>query len=214
MAETTLYLFDGYNLLHAGGYKSPSDLVDMLASFVAGQGARGVVVFDGSGADRAVGPLVVRWAAHADDLLERLAAEHRGQGAGVHRLLGRRRPPRLGPGSPEAHLAALPRRARPDGPSRHRGRAAGRRRARPRPSRRRDPRAPGATQARRVTQKRPGRRAIDDRGAFVCRATRLPTAGPARPTARARAGGATRASGAGTSSTGPAASSSRGGGRP
>ena len=79
MAETTLYLFDGYNLVHAGGYKSPNDLVDMLASFVAGQGARGVVVFDGSGADRVVGPLEVRWVAHADDLLERLAAEHRGK---------------------------------------------------------------------------------------------------------------------------------------
>jgi predicted RNA-binding protein with PIN domain len=78
MADTTLYLFDGYNLLHASEYTDPNDLVDMLSSFVAGQGARGVVVFDGAGVERAVGPLEVRWAAHADDLLERLAAEHRG----------------------------------------------------------------------------------------------------------------------------------------
>jgi predicted RNA-binding protein with PIN domain len=77
MAETTLYLFDGYNLLHASEHTDPNDLVDMLASFVAGRGVRGVVVFDGTGPDREVGPLTVRWAAHADDLLERLAAEHR-----------------------------------------------------------------------------------------------------------------------------------------
>jgi predicted RNA-binding protein with PIN domain len=78
MAETTLYLFDGYNLLHASDYAEPGELVDVLASFVAARGVRGVVVFDGVGADRRVGSLVVRWSAHADDLLERLAAEHRG----------------------------------------------------------------------------------------------------------------------------------------
>jgi predicted RNA-binding protein with PIN domain len=77
MAETTLYLFDGYNLLHQSEHADPEDLVDVLASFVAGQGVRGVVVFDGQGTDREVGPLSVRWAAHADDLLERLAAGHR-----------------------------------------------------------------------------------------------------------------------------------------
>src|SRR5918992_4896509 len=77
MAETTLYLFDGYNLLHASEHTDPTELVDMLASFVAGHGVRGVVVFDGSGVDREVGPLSVRWVAHADDLLERLAAGHR-----------------------------------------------------------------------------------------------------------------------------------------
>lgn len=77
MADTTLYLFDGYNLLHASDHADANELVDMLASFVAGLGARGVVVFDGTGVERDVGPLQVRWAAHADDLLERLAAEHR-----------------------------------------------------------------------------------------------------------------------------------------
>lgn len=78
MAETTLYLFDGHNLLHAGELSDPAELVDMLASFVAERGVRGVVVFDGVGTDREIGPLSVRYATHADDLLERLAAEHRG----------------------------------------------------------------------------------------------------------------------------------------
>jgi predicted RNA-binding protein with PIN domain len=78
MAETTLYLFDGFNLLHAGGFGSPEELRDLLASWVAAQGARGVLVFDGHGPDERRGPLDVRWASDADALLERLAAEHRG----------------------------------------------------------------------------------------------------------------------------------------
>ena len=69
MAEPTLYLFDGYNLLHAGGYEDTRELRDALASFVALKGARGVLVFDG--------PLEVRYAENADTLLERLAAEYR-----------------------------------------------------------------------------------------------------------------------------------------
>jgi predicted RNA-binding protein with PIN domain len=77
MADATLYLFDGYNLLHAGAFEDPRELVDALASFVAVRGARGVVVFDGVGTDAEHGPLAVRYAPHADDLLERLAAEHR-----------------------------------------------------------------------------------------------------------------------------------------
>lgn len=77
MADPTLYLFDGYNLLHAGDFSDREELVDTLASFVAGHGARGVVVFDGVGEERKIGPLSVLFAAHADDLLERLAAEHR-----------------------------------------------------------------------------------------------------------------------------------------
>ena len=77
MAEPTLYLFDGYNLLHAGSFDDPRELVDRLASFVALHGARGVVVFDGVGEDTAYGPLEVRYVQHADALLERLAAEHR-----------------------------------------------------------------------------------------------------------------------------------------
>ncbi|MGH3135964.1 MAG: NYN domain-containing protein [Gaiellaceae bacterium] len=77
MADPTLYLFDGYNLLHAGDFSDRSELVDALASFVASKGARGVVVFDGVGEERQIGPLSIRYAAHADDVLERLAAENR-----------------------------------------------------------------------------------------------------------------------------------------
>lgn len=77
MAEPTLYLFDGNNLLHAGGFGDRRELTDALASFVALKGARGVLVWDGVGADAEIGPLDVRYAAHADSLLERLAAEHR-----------------------------------------------------------------------------------------------------------------------------------------
>jgi predicted RNA-binding protein with PIN domain len=79
MPDPTLYLFDGHNVLHAGDFAGHDELVDVLASFVAGRGARGVVVFDGPGEERQVGPLSVRYAPHADDLLERLAAEHRGR---------------------------------------------------------------------------------------------------------------------------------------
>ena len=78
MAEPTLYLFDGYNLLHAGPFEDPRELVDRLASYVALRGARGVLVFDGVGEDIAYGPLEVRYVKNADALLERLAAEHRG----------------------------------------------------------------------------------------------------------------------------------------
>jgi predicted RNA-binding protein with PIN domain len=77
VAEPTLYLFDGYNVLHAGEFADARELVDQLASFVALKGARGVVVFDGVGEERSHGPLDVRFAPHADAVLERLAAEHR-----------------------------------------------------------------------------------------------------------------------------------------
>jgi predicted RNA-binding protein with PIN domain len=75
--DPTLYLFDGYNLLHAGGFSDVRELVDRLADFVAVRGARGVVVFDGGGEDADLGPLSIRYAPDADTLLERLAAEHR-----------------------------------------------------------------------------------------------------------------------------------------
>ena len=77
MPDATLYLFDGYNVLHAGGYGDARELADVLASFVAGKGARGIVVFDGVGVDAELGPLSVRYAPDADSVLERLAAEHR-----------------------------------------------------------------------------------------------------------------------------------------
>ena len=62
MADATLYLFDGYNLLHAGPFESRAELVDTLASYVAMRGARGVVVFDGVGEEATHGPLAVRFA--------------------------------------------------------------------------------------------------------------------------------------------------------
>jgi predicted RNA-binding protein with PIN domain len=75
--DPTLYLFDGYNLLHAGEFRDRQELVDRLADYVALRGARGVVVFDGAGDDAAYGPVDVRFASSADRLLERLAAENR-----------------------------------------------------------------------------------------------------------------------------------------
>ena len=77
MAEPTLYLFDGFNVLHAGDFADARELRDTLASFVALRGARGILVFDGSGEDARYGPLEVRYSSNADSLLERLAAEHR-----------------------------------------------------------------------------------------------------------------------------------------
>jgi len=78
VADPTLYVFDGSNLFHAGEFTGREELIDALADYVAVRGARGIVVFDGIGDDRDLGPLSVRFAAHADDLLERLAADHRG----------------------------------------------------------------------------------------------------------------------------------------
>jgi predicted RNA-binding protein with PIN domain len=72
-----LYLFDGYNILHAGAFRDRQELVNRLADFVALKGARGVVVFDGAGEDAVLGALEVRFAQPADSLLERLAAENR-----------------------------------------------------------------------------------------------------------------------------------------
>ncbi|HET8652001.1 MAG TPA: NYN domain-containing protein [Gaiellaceae bacterium] len=77
MPDPTLYLFDGYNVLRAAGLEERQELIDALASFVAVRGARGVVVFDGVGLDERYGQLEVRFAPHADAVLERLAAEHR-----------------------------------------------------------------------------------------------------------------------------------------
>ena len=79
MPDATLFLFDGYNLLHAGTFGDRRELTDRLASFVAMRGARGVLVFDGVGDDEVHGPLEVRYAENADAVLERLAAEHRGK---------------------------------------------------------------------------------------------------------------------------------------
>src|SRR5205085_3230376 len=58
-------------------FESLEELRDLLASWVAAKGARGVLVFDGHGPDSEHGPLAVRWAVDADAAIERLAAEHR-----------------------------------------------------------------------------------------------------------------------------------------
>ena len=70
MAEATFYLFDGFNLLHAGGFADSREMTDKLASFVAEKGARGVLVFDGTGEDLSYGPLEVRFAEDADSHAE------------------------------------------------------------------------------------------------------------------------------------------------
>ena len=77
MPDPTLYLFDGHNLLHAGGFADQRELRDVLASFVAVRGARGVLVFDGRGTDETSGPLDVRYASNADAAIERLASKNR-----------------------------------------------------------------------------------------------------------------------------------------
>lgn len=79
MAAPTYYLFDGHNVLHAGGFQEPRELIDMLAGWLALNGVRGTVVFDGAGEPQEIGPLQVLWAPHADTVLERLAAERRGR---------------------------------------------------------------------------------------------------------------------------------------
>ena len=89
MADPTLYLFDGHNLLHAGTHNDLRQLRDELASFVALKGARGFLVFDGSGADESYGPLEVRYAKNADTMLERLAAENRASDVAVRGTSGR-----------------------------------------------------------------------------------------------------------------------------
>ena len=183
MADPTLYLFDGHNLLHASEFGDERELVDALASFVAGRGVRGYVVFDGGGEEREIGPLSVRYAAHADDVLERLAAENRtseevclvSSDAAIRGVSGqevRKLSSRLF--LAEARAGAAPR-----------SRAERERRAPPRPARSGDERAARAAPARRMNAKAP-RPPTGDRGALDCRAT--PAAARARKTARARGG--------------------------
>jgi predicted RNA-binding protein with PIN domain len=76
-----LWLFDGFNVLHAGPWEDVRELRDALASFVALRGAQGIAVFDGVGDGGTFGPLEVRYAEHADQELERLAADNRAQRA-------------------------------------------------------------------------------------------------------------------------------------
>jgi len=114
MPGPTLYLFDGYNLMHAGGIEDVRELTDLLASFVALRGARGVLVFDGVGPETAHGPLEVRYAPNADTLIERLAADHRGRGGVVPRLVRRRRQGHERAAGLQAELEDLPAGSRAD----------------------------------------------------------------------------------------------------
>ncbi|MDX6511508.1 MAG: hypothetical protein QOE36_1012 [Gaiellaceae bacterium] len=79
MPERDLYLFDGFNVLHAGPWEDARALRDELASFVALRGAQGILVFDGVGDGGTFGPLEVRFAVNADHELEKLAAENRAE---------------------------------------------------------------------------------------------------------------------------------------
>ena len=140
-----LYLFDGYNLLHAGGFADARELRDALASYVAVRGARGIVVFDGLGDLVSRGPLEVRYAPNADAMLERLAAEHRRPRARRARDERRDAEARLGHGGGEGLVGGVRGRARA---------GAARRGAAPRPrgqARRGDARTAGAAASRRVS---------------------------------------------------------------
>ena len=124
MAEPTLYLFDGYNLLHAGALSADRrELVDVLASFVASKGARGIVVFDGVGDDERARAARGAVRPDADTLLERLAAEHRSPRAGAARVLGRDRARHRRARGCEPLVADVPARPRAGPPGTRPGRA-------------------------------------------------------------------------------------------
>jgi hypothetical protein len=110
MPEPTLYLFDGHNLFHAADYEDLRQLRDELASFVALKGARGVLVFDGSG--RTSRTVRSRCATRRTRtrLLEQLAVENRASEVVVSRLVGRRGARDLRPGGAEALVGDVPRR--------------------------------------------------------------------------------------------------------
>ena len=88
MSEPTFYLFDGFNLLHAGGFEDSRELTDKLASFVAEKGARGVLVFDGTGEDlelRAARGSLRRARRHAARAAGRRASRARSRSASSRR---------------------------------------------------------------------------------------------------------------------------------
>ena len=113
MPEPTLYLFDGYNLLHAAASPTRASSSTCSPASSRTQGARGVVVFDGVGEDASVGPLEVRYAParrHAARAARRRAPRPR---AGLPRLVRRRRARHGRAGGAEALLADVPARPRP-----------------------------------------------------------------------------------------------------
>ena len=104
MPDPTLYLFDGYNLLHAGGHTDERELTDELASFVAMNGARGFVVFDGVGEEFEVGPLSVRYAPARGHVARAARSRAPADGERLPRLLRRGSPGNVGPGGTEAFI--------------------------------------------------------------------------------------------------------------
>lgn len=69
MAEPTLYLFDGYNLLKHRRLHGRTRARRRARELRRAEGARGVLVFDGAGSDERRGSLEIRYTAHADALL-------------------------------------------------------------------------------------------------------------------------------------------------
>ena len=146
MSDPTLYLFDGYNLLHAGRFAGRARARRRARELRRRAAARAaIVVFDGAGDDAELGPLAVRFAPDADTLLERLAAEHRARERVLARLLRR---DRLGTAGREVAKLSSQTFLRDLAPGR--SSASGRRAAR-RQARRDDARPPRAAPARRVT---------------------------------------------------------------
>ncbi len=72
-----LYLFDGYNILHAGGFGDREELVDGLGELRRGARRARRRRLRRRRRGRGLGALEVRFASPADPLIERLAAEHR-----------------------------------------------------------------------------------------------------------------------------------------
>ena len=108
LAEPTLYLFDGFNLLHAGDYRGVEQLVDELASFVALQGrarSRRLRRARPGRAARAAGSALRAGRRHADRAAGRRAPRSR---VGLPRLLRPDDPRDVGPRGAEALLEDLP----------------------------------------------------------------------------------------------------------
>ena len=87
----TLYLFDGYNLLHAGPFADRARARRRARELRRHEGRARRRRLRRRRRRRELGPLSVRFAPDADTLLERLAAEHRDARAGAARLLRRDR---------------------------------------------------------------------------------------------------------------------------
>ena len=94
VADPTLYLFDGYNMLHAGGFADARELRDALASFVALRGARGVARLRRRGEDETSARSRCATPRTRTRCSSGSPAENRATRAGVPRLVGRHGPRR------------------------------------------------------------------------------------------------------------------------